>query len=1063
MVQSNLRIPKRNPKTLRRPRLLDQLHNNAHRKLTFVCAPAGYGKTTLLIDFVEDVDGAIFWYRITDQDTNLGTFFENLVAAFHHYEPKFVVDGASLDLAGGVPPRSLAIAFTNAVDQFVGEYGFLILDDYHIVSDNSEIVEFMDYLLEYLPDQLRVVIGSRSVYGIPTAQLYIQEQLAVIGTSELAFRPEELQDLCKQYYQINLTEQQTRRIIEESEGWIIAILLALRSENSTIEIPKILGAREHIYHYLANEVVSSLSEYIKEFMFATSIVGEFSIRFADYLLGIKNSEEIIKELDDLNLFLTDTDSGEEVIYRYHQLFSEFLQDQLEGVFESKVKDFHHRAALWFDELEEPERAVYHYIQAGDIHRAAEVIDRTSQDYYISGQTKILREWYRELIEHGENGESTPILLLGLAKHLITHGEYSLGKEYLDIAEPALLDRADFDSYANLLVTRGMLHRFTGEYEKALLTADQVQALVEQHKLDQLPSFQAERIKGIVSYFMGQVDEAFTYLEKATAGFKQQISKDAAPDVIHDLMMTLADIGYFGLVTGRIFDAQRSFRDAVELTKKIPGNLTDIVLVYNNYGYLNYLLGNYQLAWRAYSQGIQAARVFHSERSTINILNGQADVLCALDEDDDARGLYEQVLGIAEENDEKLALVDAFSGLAEVETKSGFFNKALYYAREIARIKSDELSDPEHSIRLGKIYLAMGQKEMALDAFESAVEKWGENPPLQQATADGFFHYAVALFQLGHQEESIENLKRSYEVAAMLGYDQFLVLAARKHKSFLEQAAGSWNSPQLQSMLKRTSIPLLQKSQLESPPEETQKTESSLQVTALGKDSVRLDGELIQPAKWLSAGARAMFFFILDRKEVTKEQIALEFWPDFSPGKVNSNFHATLWRVRNALGGKNMIEFKGNAYRLNPEINLFYDVDQLESLYRRINHNSTETEDRALLRQCVELYQGDFLTTIDMSWADQRRAELRNSHVQILSRLARIELQRNNFLEATQLFDQLIHLEPYQDIYHQEKMACLVGLGNVNGARQHFQDYRKFLQDEMGVEPDVEITRYFSSL
>jgi LuxR family maltose regulon positive regulatory protein len=1063
MVQSNLRIPKRNPKTLRRPRLLDQLHNNAHRKLTFVCAPAGYGKTTLLIDFVEDVDGAIFWYRITDQDTSLGTFFENLVASFQGHVSKFGVDTAGLDLASGVAPRSLAIAFTNAVDQTVGEYGFLILDDYHIVSDNPEIVEFMDYLLEYLPDQLRVVIGSRSVYGIPTAQLYIQEQLAVIGTTELAFRPEELQDLCKQYYQINLTEQQTRRIIEESEGWIVAILLALRSENTTIEIPKILGAREHIYHYLANEVVSSLPDYMKEFMFATSIVGEFSIRFADYLLEINNSEEITKELDDLNLFLMDTDSGEEVIYRYHQLFSEFLQDQLEEVFQSKVKDFHHRAAQWFEKTAESERAVHHYIKAGDIQQAASVIDRSSQDYYISGQTKILREWYRLMNGHGETGESTPILLLGLAKLLITHGEYAQGKEYLDIAEPVLRERQDYDSYVNLLVTRGMLHRFTGDYDKALQTADQVQTLVNEHKLNQLPAYQADRIKGIVFYFMGQIEEAFTYLGKAAAGFKNQISEEATQDVIHDLMMTLADIGYFGLVSGRIFDAQRSFRDAVELTKKIPGNFTDIVLVYNNYGYLNFILGNYQLAWRTYSQGIQAAKAFPWEQSVINIMNGQADVLCALDEDDDARILYEQVLEIAEENDEKIALVDAYAGLALVETKTGFFNKALYYAREIARIKNDDLSASEHSVRLGKIYLAMGQKEMALAAFASAVEAWGENPPAQQTTADCLFHYAVGLCQLGHEAESIENLKRAFEVAALLGYDQFLVLAARKYKSYVEQVADSWDSPQLHSLIKRANAPLLDKSQLETPPEEPKILESTLQVSALGKDAVRLNGEVIQTAKWLSAGARAMFFFILDRKEVTKDEIALEFWPDFSPGKINSNFHATLWRVRNALDGKNMVEFKGNAYRLNPGINLYYDVDQLESLYRRIHTDNSETEDRALLRQCIELYHGDFLTTIDMAWADQKRAELRNSHVQALTRLARIELQRSNFIEAAQLFDQLIQLEPYQDIYHQEKMACLVGLGNVNGARQHFQDYRKFLQDEMGVEPDVEITRFFSSL
>jgi two-component SAPR family response regulator len=297
----------------------------------------------------------------------------------------------------------------------------------------------------------------------------------------------------------------------------------------------------------------------------------------------------------------------------------------------------------------------------------------------------------------------------------------------------------------------------------------------------------------------------------------------------------------------------------------------------------------------------------------------------------------------------------------------------------------------------------------------------------------------------------------------LGYDQFLVAAARNYKGFLEQAAESWQLPQLQSLLKQAEQPLTRRDQLDAPPEEHPIVESSLQVTAFGRDMVRLDGEMVQHAKWLSAGARAMFFFILDQKEVTKDQIALEFWPDFSPGKVNSNFHATLWRVRNALGGKHMIEFKGAAYRVNPEVKLHYDVDQFESLIKRIDQDHSETELRTLLRQSIELYQGDFLESIDMTWADDRRAVLRASYLQVLARLARIEFDRRNFAEALALYQQLVLLEPFQDSYHLKIMASMVGEGNLNGARKHYKDYRKFLEKEMGIEPDVEITEYFTSL
>jgi ATP/maltotriose-dependent transcriptional regulator MalT/two-component SAPR family response regulator len=1063
MVQSNLRIPKRNPKILRRPRLLDQLHGSAHRKLSFVCAPAGYGKTTLLIDFAEDVDGDIFWYRITEQDLSLPAFFENLVSSFQSKLPGFGENLHGIIQSGSQSPRFLAMEFINAVYESVSEYAFLFLDDYHIVSDLPEVVEFLDHVLEFLPDQLRMVIGSRSVYGIPTAFLYIQEQLSVIGTGELAFRPEELKDLCSQYYQINLTDEQTRQIIAESEGWIVAILLALRSKSSTIEIPKILGAREHIYQYLANEVVSALPDYLKEFMYATSIVEEFSASSADYLLEIDNSDEMIKELGELNLFLSDTESGGEEIYRYHQLFAEFLREHLGEELQDRKQQLHKRAGMWFEKNDQSEQAVNHYLQADQIASAAKVIESHVYRYYVAGQIGILKSWYQAVSERSEMLAQTPILQLFLAKEEITQGEYVKGGQLLDLAEAELVKRGDYDNYANLLVTRGMLYRFTGNYQEALETAVQAQKMVREHQLNMLVWDQAERLKGIVSYYLDNSEDAFKYLENAASAFRKAIEVNPNQYQIHDLMMTLADIGYFGIDKGRIFETQKSFREAVELSKKLRGNYTLVAIAYNNYGYLNFLLGDYVEAWRIYAQGLETAKTFQLDRYMIHIMNGQGDVLRDIEEIEEARKVYQEAAEFAEKNNEPLALIDSFSGLVEVETKAGFFNKALYYIREIARVKQEDVSEPEYQARFGRVYLAMGQLEMAEEALESAISSWGSSPKIQQEVVDAYFYYAAVLSRQGKEDQSVEYLKRTFEMAAALGYDQFLVVSARSVDGFLNQAAAHWQSPQLQSMLKRVDQPPIDKDQLGKPPEEKESIETALQVIGFGRDLVRVDGVAIQNTKWHSVGARAMFFFILDRKEVSKEEVALEFWPDFSPGKVNSNFHATLWRVRNALGGKHMIEFKGNTYRINPSVSLHYDVDQFISLTERLKQQMSETEERTLLRQIIELYQDDFLTKIDMAWADQQRNKLRNVFLQTSSRLVEIEIDRKNFSEAIELIERLISLDPYQDGYHLQKMISLVGMGNQVGARKHFHDYSAELKQEIGVEPDQEISEYFKTL
>ncbi|MFN2145290.1 MAG: AAA family ATPase, partial [Anaerolineales bacterium] len=197
MLSPNVKLvpPRRQPRTLHRLRLLDTLHNNIHRKVLFVCAPAGYGKTTLLVDFAEDIDAVVYWYRITPEDNNLAIFYENVLQSFQLHHPEFGNDLA-LSLEQGLPsPQELAYRLVNQLEETLQDFSIFVLDDYHLVSDEPEIADFIEAFINYLPDHLRILIGSRNVYGIPTALLYVQEQLAIIGEEDLKFRQEEIVEL----------------------------------------------------------------------------------------------------------------------------------------------------------------------------------------------------------------------------------------------------------------------------------------------------------------------------------------------------------------------------------------------------------------------------------------------------------------------------------------------------------------------------------------------------------------------------------------------------------------------------------------------------------------------------------------------------------------------------------------------------------------------------------------------------------------------------------------------------------------------------------------------------
>src|SRR3972149_7117315 len=156
ILLTKVRPPQRRKDILRRVRLVDTLHQNLHRKLTFVSAPAGYGKTTLLVDFAADVDAIVFWYRIGAEDNDLVQFVQHLIASFQQKVPRFgVALEERLNTIGSAPDApSLAIDFINEVEQRVEDFSLLILDDYHLAGGNPQNVDFVENLLEHPPDRL---------------------------------------------------------------------------------------------------------------------------------------------------------------------------------------------------------------------------------------------------------------------------------------------------------------------------------------------------------------------------------------------------------------------------------------------------------------------------------------------------------------------------------------------------------------------------------------------------------------------------------------------------------------------------------------------------------------------------------------------------------------------------------------------------------------------------------------------------------------------------------------------------------------------------------------------
>jgi LuxR family transcriptional regulator, maltose regulon positive regulatory protein len=1069
LLLTKIKVPQRRKDILRRQRLIDLLHQNIHRKVNYLSAPAGYGKTTLLIDFAHDIDAKVCWYRVDHNDVDLIPFVRYLVGSFQQHYPEFGLEILTLLDAGGggLDSNGIAIELINEIVRQVTDFSVLILDDYHLIGEKQPIVDLIETILEYLPDQVRLLFASRSVYGIPAANLYVRDNLATIGPEEMRFRPEELRELVRTNYSVEMSDEQVAEIAKRADGWIVAILLALRALEQGIR-PQFQQTTSEMYQFLAKDVVALQPEHLRDFLYSTSIFDEFNETICNYVLEIQNSSLLIQELEERNLFVTRIDAGQDVVnFRYHQLFSDFLSQALAEKDPQRKIELHRKAADWYYQHRNWENAINHLFLSGDRVEAALWINEIASELFVAGKTSVIGSWINQLTEPVDVRYKAPWLALNWAKVLYESGDYKNGDLYLEIAEHELSKQKKKNLLINLYITKGMSRAYQGKPNVALELAEQAVQLIGTSEEFKFSYFQAQRLIGITYRHLGRPDDGVQRLESAVNGFRDLITQGGGTlenQARHDLAEALNDLGIAHFENGNVLDAQKCLEEVLKIRRAQKSNLGGLLIALNNIGYLYYLLGRYRQAWDSYEEAYSIAISIRNHRGLVHIFNSRGDLLRDLDDFKAAEASYLEARRRAESTDH-WALFATFIGMSGLERRRGNYHDALYWLREAARVRGQSVESADYQVRLGEIYHDMGQFEMAQNAFQQAILSWQTIERPNENLALAYFMFGATCFELDEKEKSLEFLRKSLGAAAVLGYDHFIVNAARSTVNFLQFAAGEKvNLPQLKNIIARVSEKLDIQILVREDDEVVEDVQLVLDVHAFGPGEVYRDGVFITITDWRSTNSRGLFFFIIDRSGMKKEDIALELWPDFSQAKATSNFHSTLWRVRNALGKKDAIIFHNNRYVLHPSIEFRYDVKQFETYIQEADHSSLPLPKKLeLYRKALEVYRGDFLPDIPGEWVERRRKELQEKYLTILGMTGKIQLDLGNYLAAKEAFERILEVDPYRDDIHLEVMRCLVISGTPTAARAHFQMYRDFLWKELKAKPLPELQQFCDAL
>ena len=467
ILATKLYIPSPRPSVVLRPHLLERLNEGLHhgqrfgRKLTLISAPAGFGKTTLVSEWVARSKQPTAWLSLDEGDNDPTRFLSYLVAALRTITAN-IGEGVLGVLQSAQPPptETILTALLNDIST-VSNNVILVLDDYHVL-DAKPVDDALTFLLDHLPPQIHIVIATREDPPLPLARLRARGQMIELRATALRFTTAEAADFLNRVMGLNLSVEDIAGLEARTEGWIAGLQLAAISlqghEDAANFISSFTGSHHFVLDYLVEEVLRQQPDHIQTFLLRTSILDRMCGPLCDaVLLALAGSgQETLEYLEHANLFIIPLDN-ERRWYRYHHLFAELLRQRLHqsttsppGHVVGDVTDLHHRASQWYEDHGLELEAFHHATAAHDVASAERLIEGEGVPLYFRGAGAPVLRWLESLPMAALNAR--PSLWVTYASALMTTGQHTAVEEKLQAAEKAL-QGADLDDETQDLVGR----------------------------------------------------------------------------------------------------------------------------------------------------------------------------------------------------------------------------------------------------------------------------------------------------------------------------------------------------------------------------------------------------------------------------------------------------------------------------------------------------------------------------------------------------------------------------------------------------------------------------------
>ncbi len=1059
-------VPRRRSEVLSRPRLLSILDDILDVKLLILAAPAGYGKTSLLVDFAYNTQLPVCWLGVDNLDCDPQRFIAHFIAALSLRFPSFgkLASSALADLSqDNLNFDPVIAAIVNDAYENITEHFVFILDDYHLIRDCKSLEPFINRIVQEMAENCHFIISSRVLLTLPDLSLLVaRNQVAGLSFEELAFLPEEVKQLIAVNFHQTITDERAEEMVSQTEGWITGLLLttqiSTRGSEDRLRLAKVSGIG--VYEYLAQQVFDRQSEEMQLFLLRTSLLEEFNAQMCSkvvgHALGLTRYpwQDMMQQIFRDNLFVLSV--GEETQYlRYHHLFRDFLQNRMRLQFPEDAAKIEKALAKNCIEKHQWEQAYAILSRLGDDDSILKLIYDASPFLINSGKLITLSNWFDQVAP--DKLQTAPELISIQATILLVRGDVAASIKLLDRAIDGLKKSSKEMDLGRSLNRRSIANNHLGNYTESLQDADQAIALTENKP--GLESIRAEafRMRGLSLFSQGDLLGSLDALNNSRYLFESYGNKEDIAGVLMELGIAQRRLGNFD-------SAEKAYQDALERWQT-SGNSMWQANVLNNLGFLQNLRGQYEQAALSFERSLQHARLAAYPRVEGFTLISLGDLYRDLRAIKEAQQTYQLAHDLTNQYQEKsmvlyLALSDVTTlriegkyeeALAALKTAESAAKKSsLNYEINLCKLeevtialKTGNLADVEEDLN----YLATSfeHQRNLTEAFQANLlkvvylfmtKKWIQGQNQFQELYESKLHDSARniITQVGLEFREVFEQTAHHLIEFEPVLDMLNILNEFEAKA-----------PEIRRSIKRQSNVI-------------QFTNYQLSIKAFGRMQVKISDHIITTSDWKSQTSRDLFFYLLAHPGgVTKEEIGAAFWPDSTPEELRLRFKNTVYRLRRAVGNDVVKYNDDDTYQFNTSVDYEYDV---EKFVREINQSkSAEGLEAQIkhLKAAIGAYQGAFLPKGDQSWIISQREQYQQMFIDNGLVLANLLMQQGHHNSAIQYSKRVLDQDPCNEAAYRLLMVIYASMEDRASLKRQYELCRQTLMNELGVDP-TETTR-----